>query len=81
MIVAQYPNSMYSDMASRRRRKYKSPATGAAEEAVDHLEPPVLPEYLRGDDGDGPSGSEEENDANEEEPPWTPWIPHQPQAM
>ena len=40
---------------------YKSPATRAGEEAADRLEPPVLPEYLRG--GDGPSGNEEENDA------------------
>ena len=44
-----------------RRRKYKSPATRAAEEAADLLELPILPEYLRGDDG--PSGNEEENDA------------------
>ena len=41
-----------------RGRKYKSPATRAAEEAVACLQPPTLPEYLRGDDGDGPSGSE-----------------------
>ena len=46
-----------------RERKYKSPATKAAEEAIARLEPPLFPEYLRGDDGDGPSGSEEENDA------------------
>ena len=32
-------------------------ATRAAEEAADRLEPLVLPEYLRGDDG--PSGDEE----------------------
>ena len=46
-----------------RRRKCKSLATRAAEEAVDRLELPVLPEYLKGDDEDGPSGSEEEQDA------------------
>ena len=44
-----------------RRRKYKSPATRAAEEAVDHLAAPILPELLRGDDG--PSGDDEEKDA------------------
>ena len=44
-----------------RRRKYKSPATRAAEEAADLLEPPLPPEHLRGDDG--PNGHEEENDA------------------
>ena len=44
-----------------RRRKYKSPATRAAEEAADLLEPPLPPEHLRGDDG--PSGSEEESEA------------------
>ena len=49
------------DPAAGRRRKYKSPATRAAEEAADRIEPPVLPEYLRGDDG--PSGDGEENDA------------------
>ena len=43
-----------------RRRKYGGPATRAAEEAVDHLEAPVLPEYVRGDDG--PSGDDEEKD-------------------
>ena len=42
------------------KRKRKSPATRAAEEAADRLEPPVLPQCWRGDDGDGPSGSEEE---------------------
>ena len=46
---------------SRRRRTYKSPATRTAEETPDLLEPPILPEYLRGDDG--LSGNEEENDA------------------
>ena len=46
---------------ARRRRKYKRPATRAAEEAADHLEPPIFPQYLRGDDG--PSGNDEENDA------------------
>ena len=46
-----------------RRSKYKSPATRATEEAIARLQPPTLPEYLRGDDGDGPSGSEEENEA------------------
>ena len=44
-----------------RRRKYRSPATRVAEEATDRLEPPILPEYLKGDDG--PSGDDEENDA------------------
>ena len=44
-----------------RRRKYKGPATRAVKEAADRLEPPVLTEYLRGDDG--PSGNKEENDA------------------
>ena len=48
---------------TERKRKYKSPVTRAAEETADRLEPPVLPEYSKGDDGDGPSGSEEENDA------------------
>ena len=33
-----------------RRRKYKSPATRAAEEAIARLDPPVLPDHLRGDD-------------------------------
>ena len=46
-----------------KRRKHKNPATREAEEAVNRLKPPVLPEYLRGDEGDGPSGSEEETDA------------------
>ena len=46
-----------------RRRNYKSPAIRAAEEAVERLQPPVLPEYLKRDDEDGPSGSEEEKDA------------------
>ena len=44
------------------RRKYKSPATRAVEEAVERLQPPI-PEYLKGDDEDGTSGSEEEKDA------------------
>ena len=59
----------HSDMASScnhptsgTKRKHKSPATRAADRAVG-LVPPVLPESLRGDDGDGPSGSEEEKDA------------------
>ena len=46
-----------------RRSKYKSLATREAEEAVESLQPPILPEYLKGDDADGPSGSEEEKDA------------------
>ena len=46
-----------------RRRKYKSPATRAAEEAIARLQPQTLPEYLKGYDGDGPSGSGEENEA------------------
>ena len=46
---------------SGRRGKYKSPATRAAEEAADLLEPLLLPERLRGDDG--PSGNEEESEA------------------
>ena len=68
-IKNRYLNSIRLDMASGssptagRRRKYKSCATRAAEEAADRLEQPVLPElsYLRGHDG--PSDNEEENDA------------------
>ena len=46
---------------SREKKKVQESVTRAAEEATDRLEPPVLPEYLRGDDG--PSGNEEENGA------------------
>ena len=52
-----------SHPTSGRRRKHKSLATRTAKEAVARLEPPVLPEHLKGGDGDGPSGSEEEKDA------------------
>ena len=41
----------------------KSPATRPAEKVVARLQPPTLPDYLRGDDGDGPSGSREETEA------------------
>ena len=50
-----------ADILQLGEEKYKSPASRAAEEAADRIEPPVLPEYLRGDDG--LSGNEEENDA------------------
>ena len=30
---------------------------------MERLRPPILPEHLKGDDKDGPSGSEEEKDA------------------
>ena len=48
--------------AGKKENSNKNPATRAAEEAVDSLQPPVLPEYLMGDDEDGPSGSDEEKD-------------------
>ena len=65
--VAQYSNIIPTDiMASGsghptagRRRKYSSPAARAAKEAIARLQPPVMPVYLRGDAGDGLSGSEE----------------------
>ena len=60
--------SSSSHPTSGKRRKHKNPATRAAEEAVARLEPPVLQEYLRGNDGDGPSGSEEEKDAKRMRP-------------
>ena len=66
MIVEQYLNSIVDGIiikhapCRRKKEKVQNPATRAAEEAVDRLEQPVLPEYLKGDDEDGPSGSEEE---------------------
>ena len=48
---------------AKRRKKYRNPATRTTAKAADRLKPSVLPEYLRGDDGDQPDGSEEDNDA------------------
>ena len=69
MIVEQYQNSIEHGIIiehtsySRKKKKYKNPATITREEAIEHLQPPILPEYLKGDDEDGQSGSEEEKDA------------------
>ena len=46
-----------------RKKKYKNPDTRAMEEYVERLQPPILPEYLKGDEEDGPCGSEEEKEA------------------
>ena len=56
----QLETTLQQEEEEKMKKKHKNPATRAAEEAVERLEPPVLPEYLRGDNG--PSGSEEEKE-------------------
>ena len=69
LIVMQYLNGIQTswhqgaDILQLGQEESTSSASRTAEEAIAHLQPPTLPEYLRGDDGDGPSGSEEDTEA------------------